>query len=109
MSRNWSDGRCPDCGQKLTSGKDGFLSCACPAKRWERVAGVKGKPEDEELLNAHGFWFARSGNGAEYYVGPYNRLVWFNHDGTWSSEPSPSRPDTPLEDYLKQTDQLVST
>jgi hypothetical protein len=107
MSRTWSDGRCPDCGQKPKSGNEGFLRCACPGKRWERIAGLKGTPEEEDLLKAHGFQFARSANDAEYYVGPYSRLVWFNYDGTWSSEPRPSRPDMPLEEYLEETDALA--
>ena len=87
---------------------EGFLRCACPDKRWGRTPGVKGTPEEEELLKAHGFQFARSADGAEYYFGSQSRLVWFNYVGSWSSDPSPSRPDMTLEEYLKDAGHLAS-
>jgi len=107
MDRPWSDGRCPDCGKTPKSGKDGFLVCKCEGKRWEGVAGVKGTAEEAEMLKAHGFWFATSANGDEYYVGPLNRLVWLYADGTWASDPRPPSAGLSLEEYLKETDHVA--
>lgn len=107
MDRRWSDGCCTDRGKAPKSGKDGFLLCACESKRWERVAGVKGTPAEEEMLQAHGFWFATSANGDKYYVGSLSRLVWLYADGTWASDPRPPNAGMALEDYLRQTDRLA--
>jgi hypothetical protein len=107
MDRKWSDGRCPDCGKAPKSGKDGVLVCACEGKRWEKVAGVKGTHTEEEMLQAHGFWFATSANGDKYYVGSLSRLVWLHADGTWASDPRPPRAGMVLEEYLRETDRLA--
>jgi len=71
------------------------------------MAGVKGAAEEAEMLKAHGFWFATSANGDEYYVGTLNRLVWLYADGTWASDPRPPRAGMSLEEYLKETDDLA--
>ncbi len=81
--------------------------CACEGKHWGAIAGVKGTPAEEGMLEAHGFWFATSVDGDQYYVGSLNRLVWLYADGTWSSYPGPERAGMSLEEYLRETDELV--
>jgi hypothetical protein len=101
MNRIWSDGRCPACGKTPKSSIRGVLSCDCPNKTWERVAGVEAMGAEEDMLKSHGFYFARSADGDAYYVGPYDRLVWLYADGTWSASPRPQAKNGTLEDYLQ--------
>jgi hypothetical protein len=102
MNRIWSDGRCPACGERAKSNNRGILSCACPNKVWERIAGVQATGAEADMLKSHGFHFARSANGDAYYVGSYDRLVWLYPDGTWAACPRPQTKDVTLEDYLDE-------
>jgi len=108
MNRSWSDGRCPACGKTPKSNSTGILSCACPNKPWERIAGVEATGDEADMLESHGFYFARSANGDAYYVGTYDRLVWLYADGTWAACPRPQAKDGTLEDYLNEIKTLTA-
>jgi hypothetical protein len=101
QNRIWSDGRCPVCGRTPKTGNSGILSCACPDKRWQRIAGVEATGAEADMLKSNGFYFVRSADGDAYYVGPYDRLVWLYADGTWAACPRPQVKNVTLEDYLK--------
>jgi hypothetical protein len=98
--RNWSDGRCADCGQPPKPDKEGFLRCKCPDRRWQREAGVEGSAEENAFLKAHGFIFTGDIRGDKYYMGSMDRLVWLYADGTWRANPRPGE-GVSFEDYVK--------
>jgi hypothetical protein len=102
MNRSRTDGRCPACGRTPKSSSTGVLSCACSNKLWERIAGVEATGAEADMLESHGFYFARSANGDAYYVGSYDRLVWLYADGAWAARPHPRSKDGTLEDYLNE-------
>lgn len=100
MGRNWSDGRCADCGKPPKPDKEGCLHCACPDKRWQREAGVEGSPEENAFLKSQGFIFTGDIRSDKYYMGSMNRLIWLYADGTWRADPRP-REGTSFDNYVK--------
>ena len=105
MERILRSGVCPDCGQGPMQREEGHFLCAC-GKRCVPGVGVVGTSEDAVMLASHGFTFSRDIQRDNYYVGPFNRLVWLYSDGTWWGEPSPTDGVT-LEDYLKEVSQTA--
>ena len=98
----------PPVGKTPKSNSIGVLSCACPNKLWERIAGVEATGDEADMLKSHGFYFARSANGDAYYVGSHDRLVWLYVDGTWTAYPRPQAKDGTLEDYLNEIKTLTA-
>jgi hypothetical protein len=100
VSRKWYDGRCAECGESPKPAKGGLLRCACKGKFYEREAGIEGTAEETDFLKAHGFAFTGDIRGDKYYVGSFDRLIWFYSDGSWAANPRPKE-DMTFEEYVR--------
>jgi hypothetical protein len=97
MSRKRSASECPSCKQAPKEDESGRLTCACGTS-WLRCRGIKGTPEEEDLLKQSGFIVAQDIQEDMYYVGPMGHIVHLYADNGWDSDKAGG--EQSLEGYL---------
>lgn len=102
MRRTRSAGECATCKKTPSEDASGRLTCACGTP-WVRRWGIKGTPEEEDLLQRSGFEVTQHCKGDVYYVVPNGPIIHLYAGDEWNSEPCFWFPDQPPEGQSLET------
>src|ERR1700747_1601051 len=99
MSKVRDVDECPTCKKAPSSDQRGRLVCDCPGKLWGRKAGIAGSPEDQALLEQHG-WQLNEMQNDTFWSGPVGNILYLHEGDRWYCETAPKR-FAELKEYLE--------